>query len=277
MKTILESQDLLLIEPRRWAARIATLSEVTPNSPSAIGFEDDDGNECDCYGDPIPQMTVDADGIATVPVRGTIQTGLPSIAAAFGFVGTAKIWRDVQAALSDSNVKAILLDFDSPGGFVSGTPELGSFIAEAAKQKPVYSFTSGMCCSAAYWLAAPSRAVFATPSAEVGSIGVYVSHQDMSGLAKAMGIVVSVFRSGKYKGAGVPGTTLSDDQSASIQQRVDSLAALFKGHVLQHRPGVADESMQGQTFMGYESGSVKLADGMVRDIAEAKKLLLADT
>lgn len=276
MKALLESQDLLLIEPRRWAARIATLSEVTPNSPGAIGFEDDDGNECDCYGDPIPQMTVDADGIATVPVRGTIQTGLPSIAAAFGFVDTAKIRRDVQAALADSNVRAILLDFDSPGGFVSGTPELGSFIAEAAKQKPVYSFTSGMCCSAAYWLAAPSRAIFATTSAEVGSIGVYVAHQDMSALAAAMGIVVKVFRSGKYKGAGVPGTSLSEEQSASIQQRISSLAAVFKGFVTQHRPGIADAAMEGQTFMGYEAGRESLTDAIAADIGEAKKMLIAD-
>lgn len=253
---------------------MAALAEF---EPQAGGFTNEDGEECDEYGDALPKMTIDADGIATVPIRGTIQTGLPSIAAAFGFVDTAKIRADIETALADTNVKAILLDFDSPGGFVSGTPELGAFIAEAAKSKPVYSFTSGLCCSAAYWLAAPSRAIFATPSAEVGSIGVYVAHQDMSGLAKAMGIVVSVFRSGKYKGAGVPGTSLSDDQAASIQQRVDSLAAMFKGHVLEHRPGVNEESMQGQTFMGYEAGKAKLADGLVRDIAEAKKILLADT
>jgi signal peptide peptidase SppA len=276
MKALLESQDLLLIDPRRWSARIATLAEISPGAPGAMGFEDDDGNECDCYGDPIPQMAVDADGIATVPVRGTIQTGLPSIASAFGFVDTAKIRRDMETALADSNVRAILLDFDSPGGFVSGTPELGAFIAEAAKRKPVYSFTSGMCCSAAYWLAAPSRAIFATTSAEVGSIGVYVAHEDMSALAAAMGIVVKVFRSGKFKGAGVPGTSLSEEQSASIQQRISSLAAVFKGFVLEHRPGIAEAAMEGQTFMGYEAGRESLTDALVSDIGEAKKTLLAD-
>lgn len=273
MKATLASQDVLLIEPRRWAAQLAAIAEEKPESR---GFTNDDGEECDRYGDALPKMIVDEDGIATVPVRGTIQTGLPSIAAAFGFVDTESIRENIDAALADTNVKAILLDFDSPGGFVSGTPELGAFIAEAASAKPVYSFTSGLCCSAAYWLAAPSRAIFATPSAEVGSIGVYVAHTDMSGLARAMGLVVNVFRSGKFKGAGVPGTSLSDEQSASIQQRIDSLAALFKGHVMQHRPGVADDSMHGQTFMGYEAGGAKLADGMVRDIAEAKKILLAD-
>jgi len=273
MKSLLESQDIILISPKRWAAQVAAVAEsVVPQRC----FTNDAGEECDIYGDPLPRMTIDADGIATVPVVGTIATGLPSIAAAFGFVDTARIRADIDDALGNESVNAILLNFDSPGGFVGGTPELGSFIAEAASQKPIYSFTAGLCCSAAYWLAAPSRAIMATPSAEVGSIGVYVAHQDMSALAAAMGVVVRVFRSGKYKGAGVPGTSLSDDQAASIQQRVDSLAAVFKGHVIEHRPGVTDESMQGQTFMGYEAGKVQLTDGTVGDLNAAKKMLLAD-
>ena len=134
-----------------------------------------------------------------------------------------------------------------------------------------------MCSSdLAYWLAASTRAILATPSAEVGSIGVYVAHQDMSALAKAMGLVVSVFRSGKYKGAGVPGTSLSEDQAANIQSRVDSLAALFKSAVLTHRPGIAEETMQGQTFMGYQSAGVKLTDGLVNNYEDAKKIILGD-
>ena len=95
-------------------------------------------------------------------------------------------------------------------------------------------------------------------------------------MAKALGIVVNVFKSGKFKGAGVPGTSLSDDQAANIQQRVDSLAAVFKGFVSQHRIGIEDATMQGQTFMGYESGQVKLTDSIVQDINEARKIILAD-
>lgn len=272
MKAILESQSLILIEPRRWAAQLARMADF---KPEARAYKNDAGEECDCYGDPLPRMTIDADGIATIPVHGVISTGLPSIAAAYGFVDTGRIRSDIEAALADDRVKAILFDFDTPGGFVTGTPELAKFIEEAGESKRTYSFLR-MCCSAGAWLAAPTRAQFVTTSSEVGSIGVYVATQDLSGLAKAMGIVVNVFRSGKFKGAGVPGTSLSDDQAANIQQRVDSLAALFKGHVLQHRPGVAEETMQGQTFMGYEAARVSLADAMVSDLAAAKKMLLAD-
>ena len=273
MKAILETQELILIEPAKWAAQIKSVAEsIIP----AHGFENEDGLPCDLYGDPLQMMQVDEDGLAVVPVHGVISSGLPSVAACFGFVDTARIQDDIASALSNSRVRAIVLDFDSPGGFVTGTPELANYIAEVGNKLPIYSFTSGLCCSAAYWLAASTRAILATPSAEVGSIGVYVAHQDTSALAKAMGLVVSVFRSGKYKGAGVPGTSLSEDQAANIQSRVDSLASLFKSAVLSHRPGIAEETMQGQTFMGYQSAGVKLTDGLVNNYEDAKKIILGD-
>jgi signal peptide peptidase SppA len=272
MKAILESQEVLLIDPRRWAAQLATVQNFRPG---AFGFTNEDDEDCDIYGEAIEKMSVDADGIAVVPICGTIATGLPSIAAAFGFVDTARIRADIENALADTNVKAIVLNFDSPGGFVTGTPELGEFIARAAEVKPVYSFTSGLCCSAAYWLAAPSRAIFATTSSEVGSVGVYVAHKDYSAMARMMGLAVKVFSSGKFKGAGEAGTSLSEEQSADLQSRVDSIAALFKTHVLQYRPGIAEDSMQGQTFMGYQAAAARFTDGMVSSLSEAKKILLA--
>jgi len=272
MKAALASQDVLLIDPKRWAAQVAEVSEASlPHS-----FTNDEDEDCDIYGDCLPQMTVGEDGIAIVPIKGTISTGLPAIASAFGFVDTGKIREQIETALADPKVRAVLLNFDSPGGFVTGTPELGSYIAEAAQKKPIYSYTAGLCCSAAYWLAAPTRAIFATISAEVGSIGVYVAHTDQSAMASMMGLAVRVFRSGKYKGAGVPGTALSDDQASNIQQRVDSLAAIFKSHVLSNRPGVSEDAMQGQTFLGYESAFAKLSDAVVVDLAGAKKIMLAD-
>lgn len=254
----LATQDMLLVEPRRWFAQLrGTKAAVLDVSEFA------------------PRVDIE-DGIAVIDVKGTIAAGLPDWAEAFDYARPERIQAQLEFAAINKDVRGILLSFDSPGGTVQGTPELASLIAEVAAYKGVYSFTSGMCCSAAYWLAAPSRAILSTPSAELGSIGVYVAHEDLSAMAKAMGIVVSVFKSGKFKGAGVPGTSLSDDQAANIQSRVDSLAAVFKSFVTQHRPGMDEETMQGQSFMGYQAAGVKLTDGTVRDLAEAKKLVALD-
>ncbi len=70
------------------------------------------------------------------------------------------------------DIKAVFLDIDSPGGTVAGTPELAAAVASLNERKPVYAFSSGLMCSAAYWIASQARAIYATPSAQVGSIGV---------------------------------------------------------------------------------------------------------
>ena len=264
MKSILETQELLLIEPRRWFAKLEEFKAHQAGILEMLLGEDEDEEE---------PLDVDENGVAVIDVTGPIVAGLPKFAELLGYARPESIREKLEDAATNPAVKSIILNIDSPGGTVTGTPELASFVKEVAASKPLYSYTAGLCCSAAYWIAAPSRAILATPSAEVGSIGVYVAHQDMSGLAKAMGIVVNVFRSGKFKGAGVPGTSLSEAQAAEVQAKVDSLAALFKAYVTENRPGVDDDTMQGQSFMGYQSAGVKLVDGMVRDLAEAKKVI----
>ena len=107
---------------------------------------------------------------------------------------------DVAAALETArdraDVQAVFLDVDSPGGTVNGTPELAALVADVSKAKYTYAFTDGQMCSAAYWIASQADAIFATPSARVGSIGV-------------------------------EGTALTEEQRAWIQTQVDETYADF--------------------------------------------------
>ena len=110
------------------------------------------------------------DGIGVVSVSGPL-IRRPDLFArvVMGAVDT----EDVAAALSEAGaspaVRAVFLDIDSPGGTVAGTPELAGAVASLNARKPVYAFTSGMMASAAYWIASQATAVYATPSAQVGS------------------------------------------------------------------------------------------------------------
>jgi ClpP class serine protease len=107
------------------------------------------------------------------------------------------------------------LDIDSPGGTVAGTPELAAAVSALDQKKPVYAFSSGLMASAAYWIASQARAIYATPSAQVGSIGVVQAVVDRSAAINAAGIKVEVFSVGKYKAMGAPGTPLTDDITLS--------------------------------------------------------------
>lgn len=218
----------------------------------------------------LEQMEV-IDGIAHIPIGGPIGKGLGKFEKGAGAVDVDDVMDEIQEAEEDPNVRAIILDIDSPGGMVSGTPELADRVA--ACEKPIYAFTAGMMCSAAYWIACASDMVFATKSADVGSIGVYVPYLDQSKRYENAGLKVDVISSGKYKGAGVPGTSLNKDQREFMQDRVNDIAEMFYSHVEANRPDSSREDMQGQVFKGEMAFAKGLIDQVVGDKEQVIDLL----
>lgn len=223
------------------------------------------------FGQDLQGMEVD-DGIARIPIVGVIGRGLDRYDKMFGAVDVADIEDDLDSAEQDPDVRAIMLYVDSPGGMVSGTPELADRILKC--EKPIYTFTAGLTCSAMYWLASATDGIFATKSADIGSIGVYTSYADYSDYCKQMGIKVQVFSSGIYKGAGVPGTALTKEQKGMIQDRIMEIADMFYDHVRGTRGAIADEAMQGQTFKAAAAVDQGLIDMVVTNEQEARQLII---
>jgi signal peptide peptidase SppA len=221
----------------------------------------------------VEQPFVTEEGIAIVPVNGALGQSLKPFERGHGAVDTLDIRAELAQYAADPNVRAALMDFDSPGGMALGTPETAQAIQEFSK--PIFAFTRGMIASAAYWLASATHGIFATPSSNIGSIGTVITYHDLAGMAEKRGIKVEVIRSGKYKGMGTPGTSLSADQRAFLQDRVDTLTREFKAHVRARRgEGVSDDVMQGQVLMAGEAQAAGLIDGIVRDRREVEMMLL---
>jgi len=126
--------------------------------------------------------------------------------------------------------------------------------------------------SAAYWIASQARAIYATPSAQVGSIGVVQAVIDDTAALDAEGIKVEVFSVGKYKAMGAPGTPLTDDQRDLIRSNLAEIAQEFHAAVLARGRSIPAEAMEGQTFSGRQAQRFNLA-GMVPDRAEAMRRL----
>jgi len=138
-----------------------------------------------------------------------------------------EVMDELDEADNDANVAGIVLDIDSPGGTFNGSWELAQAIA--ALSKPIVAFTAGCMDSAAYLVGSACDYIIAAPSASVGSIGVYVAMVDESSAYEMAGLKTVVIKSGIYKGAGMPGTSLTEDQYNYIQNQVDTLHATFKG------------------------------------------------
>jgi signal peptide peptidase SppA len=213
------------------------------------------------------------DGIGVVAIEGPILRKADLFARVFfGATGSEDVGAALREAGARDDIKAVFLNIDSPGGTVAGTPELAAAVASLNEQKPVYAFSSGLMCSAAYWVASQARAIYATPSAQVGSIGVVQAVIDNSAALDKAGIKVEVFSVGKYKAMGAPGTPLTDDQRELISSNLAEIAGEFHAAVLARGRAIPAEAMEGQTFSGKQAQRHNLA-GMVPDRAEAMRRL----
>ena len=205
--------------------------------------------------------------MAVIPVFGVLAHRCPEWALDFGYIDTSAIGRAVRAADADPAIGSIALAFHSPGGQAMGVPEVAAMIRGASK--PTIGVTDGMCASGAYWLASQCDRLIATPSARVGSIGCFVAFYDYSEHFKKAGVSVDVIKSGAEKGAGIMGTSLTDEQRKRIQAEVIAIHAQFKKAVKRVRVNASEEDMEGQVYDGREAARRGLVTGMANSIEDA--------
>ncbi len=249
-----------LIQPAALQA-MAAASRLFPNGCSELTAE------------PKSPLLCVEDGVGIVALNGPMMRR-PDVFSQilFGATDTEELLEALEEALERPDIEAVFLDIDSPGGAVTGTPELAQAVADTCKEKPVYAFSSGLMCSAAYWVASQAQAIYVTPSARVGSIGVVQPVVDQSEALRSQGIKVEVFSVGKFKGMCTPGVPLTEDQRLMIQSNIEEVAGDFHAAVLSRGRKIPAEAMEGQDFSGKQAQKFNLA-GVVRDRSEALRRL----
>jgi signal peptide peptidase SppA len=158
------------------------------------------------------QRTVTKSGglIAVLPMYGVIAQRFDMMMAYCGGTSTEAFADAFDAAMADPNVSAIVIDCDSPGGSVQGTPELAKRIMNArGKGKQIVAVSNGCMASAAYWICSAADEVVASPSAEVGSIGVFCVHVDQSAMNEMVGLKYTLIKAGDHKAEMNPWEPLS--------------------------------------------------------------------
>jgi hypothetical protein len=87
----------------------------------------------------------------------------------------------------------------------------------------------------AYWLLSQCTRLVVTPSGEVGSIGVFAAHEDISPQLEQDGVKVTLIRAGKFKAETNPFEPLSEEAQAALQERVDEFYGMFVRDVAKGR------------------------------------------
>ena len=210
------------------------------------------------------------DGIATIPIYGILAKRFNIIMALSGGTSYELLEKDIQAALSDNDVKALFLDTESPGGAVDGMTDVADIIYNARNgEKPIMAFANGLMASAAYYIgSAADYIVSANSTTQVGSIGVIMSpHLDYSKRYAKEDIKVTTFFAGKYKMTPNKYTPLSKDDKNYIQDKLNYLYSLFIDAVAKHRDSTPDtvnnDMSEGRIFVGNQALDVGLIDDIL--------------
>lgn len=199
-----------------------------------------------------------AGDIAIIPVMGmlTLRGGW------FG-MSIEGLRQTLRAKLEDPNVLAIVMEYDSPGGEVFGVDEFATELRAARAQKPIVAVANPFAASAAYYLMAQASEVFVSPSAMIGSVGVYAGHVDWSRALDQAGITVTLISAGEGKIDGNEFEPLSEEARADIQGDIDMYYGMFAAAVAKGR-GVPVEKVRSEwkalVYGAKEGAQLGLAD-----------------
>lgn len=202
------------------------------------------------------------EGIAIIPVYGTLVQKLGTLRPYSGMTGYDGIRRVFLTAVNDPEVKGICLDIDSPGGEVAGCFDLVDLIYAERGKKPIHAILSENAFSAAYAIASAADKIYVPRTGGVGSVGVIVIHCDWSQHIKDDGLKVSIITYGNRKAESNPYVVLSDEAKAAIQHDVDEMGRLFVSTVSRNR-GLSEtviRNTQAACYLAAEGVQMGLAD-----------------
>lgn len=222
------------IEPAKGqaVARFMARASVGVNSPSDMTAEEIEAKKLTTGQE--RKIAESPGGIAIIPIHGVMHQRLDMLAEISGGTSTDRIGRQITAAAHDDEVKVIILHVESPGGSIYGLHELSDVINRAKAIKPVIAQADSFAASAAYWVASQATELIVSPGGDVGSIGVFTLHEDISKMLEEMGVTETLIFAGDHKVDGNPFEPLSDDARKDMQARVnaamdDFLAAVAFG------------------------------------------------
>ena len=210
-----------------------------------------------------PKAYLTESGVKVIPVRGVMGKRMNLLSAFSGGMSTERMGVTIQEALGDDEVKALVLDIDSPGGVVDGAAALAEMVFQGRGRKPIVAFADGCCASMAYWLASACDFIVANEVGTVGSIGILVSHIDRSGADAKKGIVRTTISAGSYKVAASDDKPLDLAGREYLQSQVDFIYGLFVDKVARNRGVSVDKTLtmaDGKVFIGQAALDVGLVD-----------------
>ena len=258
----------MLIESYKAKAHLERVAKFDPTSIKADSSLED---MLEMVFGPRPQMAKNA-GLAVIPIKGVIGNGISEIDKMTGCCDVEDIEEMLEDAERDDNIKVIIFDVDSPGGTVTGVPELAKRIRKCKKR--TIGWTCKQACSGGYWLLSQCDEVWVSGSSIVANIGCFMGFLNEAKAYEMEGYKIELFKSGWAKAAGYPGTDTTPEQRALFNADVKETHDWFIADVLSTRSMAKVEDMR-SAFEGVDHPAGGVDQGLAtRDHVLRRKVAL---
>lgn len=261
-----------------WVDALKTREEVRKELVALVGKDDNKlgvnvtslANYLKVINPPIPQSHGNQDQVAIVVAKGAILNGNQKA----GTIGGDSTARLLRKARMDDNVKAVVLQIDSPGGSSFGSEIIRQEVLELkAAGKPVVVSMSTYAASGGYWIAASADKIIASPSTITGSIGVFGMYMTYEKSLDYLGVNTDGVGSTELTGMS-PTRALAPEFGQILQRSVESAYSQFITMVADSR-GMSvedvDKIAQGRVWIGSQAIELGLVDqlGTLDDAVKA--------
>jgi protease-4 len=225
---------------------------ISPNKETSI-VSDSSSEQSDC-------------NVTGINLHGELKTYLPLHAENDTFfkydsVSSEDITGKIKLANENPEIKAIIVEIDSPGGSIVAGEEIDTAIKNS--EKPVIALIRDLGASASLWAISSADKIYASENSTIGSIGVTSSYMSNAKKNEIDGITYEALSSGLFKDSGSPDKVLTTEERALIMRDIDlafnnfvKAISLNRNIDMEKVKAVAD----GSTFLGTKAKELGLID-----------------
>ncbi len=172
----------------------------------------------------------------------------------------------LEKAQADPDIKAVVMQVDSPGGTITGSDIIYNRLLRFKRQTraKIVVLMGTVAASGGFYISMPAHFIMAHPTTLTGSIGVLIPSLNLAQLAKKIGVTDTTIKSGKMKDTLSMWREMREDERLYLQALVDEMQQRFVNIVAENRPNLTRADV------------LKVADGRIFTGAEAQKLGLVD-
>ena len=199
--------------------------------------------------------------VALITIEGVITTDGGASTIGETTISSSQITEFLADAEANKDIKAIVLEINSPGGSAVASDEIASAVKKS--NKPTVAVIREAGASGGYWIASSTDHIIANRMSITGSIGVISSYLEFSGLMEEYGVGYERLVSGPFKDLGTPFKSLKQNEKNILQSKIQLIHEFFVDEVAENRNLPREEVTRlatGEFYLGVEALNLGLID-----------------